>query len=99
MILLNFNEILNAVVAGLICSTIIAIFSFILNFLKIKYKENSSLFFIYFNFYIGLFGAILGPLCISYDSIPKLFSITCFIINISSVINSFHNAIKTNNRS
>jgi len=95
VIILNFNEILNNVIAGIICSASISFFAFTFSFLKKNYNKNKSLFVLRFQFYLGLFGTLCSCYSLFKTNIlPKWLLILCLCINIFGMFLYFENAIK-----
>ena len=101
---MDFNEILNSVIAGLICSGTIALLTFSYKTLNSKYKEDSILFLINLNFYLGL--VLLVFSCLEFNlvilftdffSISNLFNLIffiCIIINLTNILIAYKNVKK-----
>ena len=94
---MDFDTILNNFIAGLACTSVIALVSFIFNFLRTKYKKDKSLFFIKFHFCLGLFG-LLSSLysCIINTCVPRWLMLIVFAINFFGTFMYFNDAIKYN---
>jgi hypothetical protein len=95
VIILNINDIVNNVLAGLICSASISFLAFTFRFLKRKYNKNRFLFMIRFLFYSTLFCMPFSfYLFFCTTIVPKWLLILCFIVNILGMIMYFEDAIK-----
>ena len=98
---MNFNEILNSVIAGLMCSITVAGASFSYKFVRKKYEEDNLLFGLNFSFYLGIFSLIFS--CIGFDfKVPlnnlhsidswlNLSFLVCIFINLRTIFVSYKN--------
>ena len=101
---MDFNEILNSTIAGLICSGTVALLTFTYKILNAKYKEDSTLFLINLNFYLGLVFLVIS--CLEFNletiftnflSVPNLFNLIffiCIIINLANILIAYKNIKK-----
>ena len=91
---MNFNDIFNNVVATLITSLIIAIFSIVFKFVKNRFNKNRALFIIKFKFYLCLLALISCSYSL-FSSSRNLYIIP-FIIDLLAIILTFREAIQYN---
>lgn len=99
--MLNFNEIFDSVIAGLICSATIGSISFAYKFVRKKYEEDDFTFFLNLSFYINLFSLILSCLqfdinvlfanFFSFDNVFNFFFLICIIINLRGILTIYKN--------
>ena len=64
---MNFNEILNATIAGLICSIIVAISTILFRFFKKSYTQDSTLFWYNIFFYFDIFAIVYNAINFRLD--------------------------------
>lgn len=67
--MLNFNEILNSVISGIICSFIVAISTIIYNLIKQYQSKNKTLFFKNLFFYFDIFSITFCAINFRLDKI------------------------------
>ena len=67
VIILDFNEILNATIAGLICSIIVAISTILFKFSKKSYAKDSTLFWYDIFFYFDIFATVCNAINFRLD--------------------------------
>ena len=63
----DFNEILNATISGLICSIIVAISTILFNFFKKSYTQDSTLFWYNISFYFDIFAIVCNAINFRLD--------------------------------
>lgn len=64
---MDFNEILNATISGLICSIIVAISTILFNFFKKSYAKDSTLFWYNLSFYFDIFTVVANAINFRLD--------------------------------
>lgn len=64
---MDFNEILNATIAGLICSIIVAISTILFKFSKKSYAKDSTLFWYDIFFYFDIFATVCNAINFRLD--------------------------------
>lgn len=65
---MNFDEILNATIAGLICSFIVATSTVLLKILKKSYNKDSIMFWYNISFYFDIFATIYNAIHFKLDT-------------------------------
>lgn len=101
---MNFFEILNNVIAGLICSGTVAVCTFTYKILRNKYEKDSTMFLINLNFYLGL--TLLISSCLEFNikilftdffstsNIFNLFFFVCIVSNLINILVAYKNIKK-----
>lgn len=99
---MNFNNIVDNVIAGLIVSATVASVTACYKFLRKKYKENNFMIFFDCSFYIGLFSLMLSCFQFNFnvlfsdffslENARNLFLSICIIVNLRTIFISYKTA-------
>lgn len=107
---MNFNEILNSTISGLLCTITVALSSALLKFLKKCHNKDKIMFWFNFSFYYDIFAIVFSAIVFridkcslypfSFGDTKNLFFFIALIINVIFTIIQYNNIkkyIKTTN--